>query len=64
MSITPADQTAMTIERRDGGWLITVEQGNGDVIKTMTLTGQEYQYLGYMTGRGWPHRLTFRDCAR
>lgn len=64
MKITPPDQTAMTIERQDGSWFITVEQGNGDVIRTLKLTPQEYDHLALMMGRGWPHSLTFRDHTR
>jgi len=64
MKITPAGETAMTIERQDGSWFITVEQGNGDVIKTLKLTPQEYDHLGLMMSRGWPHALTFRDPGR
>ena len=51
--ITPPDVTAITIERKDGkpvtlaggAWLVTIEQGNGDVIKTVELTEAERLYL-------------------
>jgi len=39
--ITPPNVTAMTIEPQGGDWLITVEQGNGDVIKQVSLTEME-----------------------
>lgn len=47
--ITPQDVTAITIERKDGkpvtltegGWLVTIEQGNGDAVKLVELTETE-----------------------
>lgn len=54
----------MTIEKTSGGWFITVEQGNGDEIKTLKLTSSEYDYLRLMMSQGWPHAITFRDAAR
>jgi hypothetical protein len=44
--ITPANVTAMTVEPKDSGWLVTIEQGNGDVIKTVELTEMERRQLG------------------
>jgi hypothetical protein len=48
--ITPADVTAITLEPLDGGknWRVTIEQGNGDVIKTFDLTEMERIQLGLM----------------
>jgi hypothetical protein len=43
--ITPPNVTAMTLEPKDGGWLVTIEQGNGDVIKTLELTDWERAQL-------------------
>lgn len=62
--MTPADQTAMTVEKRPGGWLVTVEQGNGDKIQTLELTSRERDFLGLMMSRGWPASVTFRDTER
>ena len=46
--ITPANVTAMTLEPHDGGWLVTIEQGNGAVIKTLELTDWERAQLACM----------------
>lgn len=46
--ITPADVTAMTVEPQGKDWLVTIEQGNGDVIKTIELTEMERVQLGLM----------------
>ena len=64
MKITPADETAMTIERQGSGWFITIEQGNGDVIRTLKLTEKEYGVLGFMATQKWPQTVTFRDPGR
>ena len=64
MKITPADETAMTTERTEDGWFVTVEQGNGDEIRTLKLTDTEYGYLGFMVTQKWPHTITFKDPGR
>ena len=46
--ITPADVTAMTVEPQGKDWLVTIEQGNGDVIKMIELTEMERVQLGLM----------------
>jgi hypothetical protein len=46
--ITPASTTAITVEPWRGGWLVTIEQGNGDVVKTIELTEMERIQLGMM----------------
>ena len=49
--ITPADVTAITVAPWGAGhWLVTIEQGNGDVIKTVELTEMERIQLGLMLG--------------
>lgn len=47
-SITPADVTAITVEPRGTGWLVTVEQGNGAAVKQIELTEMERVQLGCM----------------
>ena len=46
--VTPADVTSITVERRDAEWLVTIEQGNGAVIKQIQLTNLEHMQLGFM----------------
>jgi hypothetical protein len=46
--ITPPNVTAMTLEHHDGRRLVTIEQGNGDVIKTLELTPMECGQLGFL----------------
>ena len=46
--ITPPDVTAMTLDLRGGNWHVTIEQGNGDVIKEIELTPMESVQLGMM----------------
>ena len=48
--ITPPGVTAITVESRSPGWLVTIEQGNGDVIKTLDLTELERLQLAAMLG--------------
>ena len=53
--ITPPDVTAMTLEHLDaGGWRVTIEQGNGDVLKTIGLTEMERVQLGLMLSYASP----------
>lgn len=77
--ITPANVTAITIERRvmpefgdlgelsgNSDWLVTIEQGNGDVIKTIQLTEMERMQLAAlleMASTGTVH-LDFIDIHR
>lgn len=60
--ITPADVTAMTAERCDDGWQITVEQGNGDVVKLITLTDMERIQLSIMLD-GAPGEIFAEHCS-
>jgi len=46
--ITPADVTAMTLQQRGPLWEVVIEQGNGDVIKTLELTYMERMQLGML----------------
>jgi hypothetical protein len=47
--ITPFDVTAITVEPHSaGGHHVTIEQGNGDVIKTIILTEMERVQLAMM----------------
>ena len=67
--ITPADVTAISVEPKDGGWLVIIEQGNGDAVKTLELTEMERVQLALMlcTEPGTPVAITevsFLDFAR
>lgn len=66
--ITPASETSMTVDYRDGGGChVTIEQGNGDVVKTMLLTGLERSHLAMLLqadSRTMPVRLSFTDNYR
>lgn len=47
--ITPADVTAITLEKLDGGdWRVVIEQGNGVVVKMFELTDMERIQLAMM----------------
>lgn len=46
--ITPSNVTAMTLEPGGEGWHVTIEQGNGDVIKTIELTPMERTQLAFL----------------
>lgn len=50
--ITPPDVTAMTVERCETGWRVVIEQGNGDVIKSIELTPMERGQLAALLDRG------------
>jgi len=62
--ITPPSVTAMTVERRGPGWLVTIEQGNGDVIKTLELTDHERLQLGMLLDGGPARHVEFADFSR
>lgn len=65
--ITPANVTAMTIESRSGEWWVVIEQGNGDVIKEITLTDMERIQLAMMLGEidgPAADRVSFTDYRR
>ena len=62
--ITPPDVTAMTLEVDGPGWLVTIEQGNGDVIKTLHLTPLERAQLGMMLSGGLVRHVEFADHTR
>jgi len=67
--ITPPGETAMTLEPFASGWLVTIEQGNGDVIQTIELTDWERMQLAGMldmppgSGGGALH-VQFMDYSR
>lgn len=67
--ITPPNETSMTVEPAgDGNWRVTIEQGNGDVIKTLDLTEMERLQLAFMLGDkmgavAYPH-CSFTDVFR
>lgn len=46
--ITAPDVTAITVEPRGDGWWVTVERGNGDMVRTIELTEMERIQLGCM----------------
>jgi hypothetical protein len=46
--ITPANSTAITLDRRNGRWWVIIEQGNGDLIKDIELTEMERVQLAAM----------------
>jgi len=47
--ITPADVTAITLDVVEGrSWHVTIEQGNGDVLKDIELTWVEGLQLAAM----------------
>lgn len=57
--MTPADVTAISVNRDDDGlWWIIVEQGNGDVIKDIKLTDMERMQLACMIDPCLPSRET------
>ena len=64
--ITPANVTAMTLEKDGTLWRLTVERGNGDSIQTMSLTLMEGAQLGMMlSGGNWaPLNVEFVDHTR
>ncbi len=68
--VTPADVTAITIEPSSREWLVTVERGNGDVIRTIELTDMERAMLSMMLGDGLgaiskePQHVQFVDVLR
>ena len=67
--ITPADVTAITIDRPGRDWRVIIEQGNGDVIKVLELTEMERIQLGLMLDSepGKPpltDRVSFVDFTR
>lgn len=67
--ITPPNVTAMTVEAVGGDWRVTIEQGDGDVIKLLDLTEMERVQLAslldfdYNTTPCAPH-LSFVDFTR
>lgn len=67
--ITPANVTAMTVERDGDLWWVIIEQGNGDVLKDIKLTDLERLQLAMMletVGQfsGEPMHLDFIDVSR
>ena len=64
--ITPPDVTAMTLQRsRSGLREVVIEQGNGDVIKTLELTEMEALQLSVMLSSGFDGaHVSFVDLDR
>jgi hypothetical protein len=63
--ITPADVTAITLESLAGlNWRVTIEQGNGDVVKMFELTDMERVQLGLMLDGLVVDRVSFVDFTR
>ncbi len=67
--ITPPNVTAMTIDRKGGGWWIIIEQGNGDVLKEIELTEMERVQLACLLDFGWKadpgaQHMSFVDYSR
>jgi hypothetical protein len=62
--ITPPDVTAMTLEPRDLNWLVIIEQGNGDVVKTIELTDMERMRLGRLLETPAVGHVEFADPTR
>ena len=63
--ITPPNVTAMTIQKDDAGlWWVTIEQGNGDLIKEIRLTDMErYALTSILEFDGIEH-IDFVDVTR
>lgn len=61
--ITPANVTSMTLEQDGPGWLVTIEQGNGNVVKTLDLTYMERAQLGMLLDGPMEH-VEFVDHTR
>jgi hypothetical protein len=61
---TPPDVTAMTLEPRDLHWLVIIEQGNGDVIKTIELTDMERVQLRRLLETPAVRHVVFADPTR
>ena len=59
---TPADVTVISIGKRGRHWHVTIEQGNGDVIKTLDLTEVERIQLAMMLG-DHPGAVTVESCS-
>lgn len=66
--ITPPNVTAMTLQAHEAGWEVVIEQGNGDVIKTIGLTSMERVQLACLLegapGAGSAVHLKFVDFTR
>ena len=62
--ITPANVTAITVEHRDSLCFVTIEQGNGDVIKTIELTKMERMMLSGLLENNSTVHAEFTDFSR
>jgi hypothetical protein len=64
--ITPPGVTAITVEHREGGTCsVTVEQGNGAVLKNIELTRMERMMLaGLLQHDSGPLHAEFVDVTR
>ena len=60
--ITPADVTAISLDRNGDLWRVVIEQGNGDVVKTLELTEMERIQLALMLGYE-PGAVAFEHCS-
>lgn len=63
--ITPPDVTSMTVEPHGPGWRVTIEQGNGSVIKLLELSFMECAQLGMiLNGGSGVRHVSFTDPTR
>ncbi len=63
--ITPANVTAMTMDRVGRDWQVVIEQGNGNVIKMFELTEMERVQLAFMLGsEPGTYHVSFMDVTR
>jgi len=62
--ITPASVTSMTLEQDGPGWLVTIEQGNGDAVKTLGLTCMERAQLLVLLDNSGMRHVDFVDFSR
>ena len=64
--VTPANVTAITVDRPGCDWRVIIEQGNGDVIKMLELTDAERAQLAFMleSAQASPLHVSFVDVGR
>lgn len=62
--ITPPNVTAMTVEPHGPGYIVIIEQGNGDLIKTLELTHHERALLGTLLEGSMLRHIEFVDLSR
>ena len=61
--ITPANVTAMTLEKTGFGWRATIERGNGAFVQTLNLSDWERAQLGMLLDSKMGH-VEFVDLSR